>query len=76
MKTEIFLGKINFSLVQNNSGVFYGDNTLKGWRSRSKRNAALGWVNGDSNFIASRLNYLNDPDFIETLDKTKEDKQT
>ncbi len=70
MKTEIVLGKINISSVQNNAGLFYGDNTLKGWQTRSKSNATLGRVSGDGNLIASRLNFLHDPDLIDMLVKT------
>lgn len=70
MKTEIRLGRVNVTAVQNNAGVLYGDNILKGWQSRTKSNAALGRVNGDRNIIASRLSYLNDPDFIDMFVKT------
>lgn len=72
MKTEIYLGKVNLISVQNNAGVFFGENTLKGWQARSKTNAALGRVNGDGNMIVSRLNYTNDPDFVDMFVKTKE----
>jgi hypothetical protein len=70
MITEIRLGRVNVTAVQNNANVLYGDNILKGWQSRTKSNAALGRVNGDRNIIASRLNYLNDPDFIDMFVKT------
>ncbi|MDF9407988.1 hypothetical protein L7E55_06380 [Pelotomaculum isophthalicicum JI] len=74
MKTEIYLGKINLAMAQGNAGIFYGDNTLKGWRASSKRNLSLGRVNGDGNFIASRLNFLNDSDIIDMFVKTQEPK--
>ncbi|MDN5344955.1 MAG: hypothetical protein PWQ18_1068 [Clostridia bacterium] len=67
MKTEIYLGKVHLANVQNNAGIFYGENTLRGWQTRSKGNAGLGRVNGDGNLIASRLNYLHDPDFFDLL---------
>jgi hypothetical protein len=70
MKTEIRLGRVNVTAVQNNAGVLYGDNTLKGWQSRTKSNTVLGRINGNHNIIASRLNYLNDPDFVDMFVKT------
>lgn len=67
MKTEIHLGKMQITSIQSNAGVFYGDNVIKGWRAQSKTNSALGRVNGDGNMIASRLNFLNDPDIADTV---------
>ena len=70
MKTEIFLGKVQLTTVQNNAVVLYGDNTLNGWRTRSKTNVALGRISGDCNFVASRLNALNGSDIIDMVVKT------
>ncbi|OIQ53813.1 hypothetical protein [Neomoorella thermoacetica] len=53
--------------VNNNAGAFYGENTLRGWQTRSKGNTGVGRVNGDGNVIASRLNYLYDPDHFDLL---------
>lgn len=72
MNTKIYLGKVNFTSVQNNAGVFYGDNTLKSWQTRLKNNAALGRVNGDCNLIASRLNFINDSDIFDMVVKKQE----
>lgn len=69
MKTEIFLGKVQLTTVQNNAVILYGDNTLNGWRTRSKTNVALGRISGDCNFVASRLNSLNDSDIIDMVVK-------
>lgn len=71
MKTEIYLGKVVLSSVNNNAGLLYGENTLREWQIRTKGNAALGRVNGDGNLIASRLNFLNDPDIFDTVIKTR-----
>lgn len=71
MKTEIYLGKVNLSSVNNNAGLLYGENTLHGWQTRAKGNAAISRVSGDGNLIASRLNFLNDPDIIDTLIKMR-----
>jgi len=65
MKTEIYLGKVNVASVRNNAGVFYGENVLRGWQTRVKGNAGIGRVSGDGNLIASRLNFLQDADFID-----------
>ncbi|WP_211662112.1 hypothetical protein [Neomoorella glycerini] len=42
---------------------------MRGWQARSKSNTTLGRVNGDGNLIASRLNFLHDPDLIDMLVK-------
>lgn len=65
MKTVIYLKEVKMSSVQSNAGVFYGENRLSGWHSRSKGNNAVGRVNGDGNRIASRLNAVNDQDIID-----------
>ncbi|MGD0153095.1 MAG: hypothetical protein ABSC17_04925 [Thermacetogeniaceae bacterium] len=65
MKTEIIIGRIQVNEIRNNASAVYGDNSLNGWRSHSKVNYSLGRVNGDANLIASRLNYLSDPDGID-----------
>lgn len=65
MKTEIFLGRVTINAVQQNGAVFYGENSADGWKTRGKSNAALGRVNGDGNFIASRLSIVNDPDIFD-----------
>lgn len=65
MKTEILLGNVTINSIQQNAGVFYGENSAGGWKTRFKFNAALGRVNGDRNVIASRLNLVNDPDVID-----------
>lgn len=70
MKTEIFLGKVNISAVHQNAGVFYGENSVKGWKTRFKFNAALGRINGDGNIVASRMNLVYDPDIIDQFFKT------
>ncbi len=70
MKTVIYLKKVNMSSVNSNAGVFYGDNKLRGWQSRSKGNNALGRVNGDGNRITSCLNFIHDPDIIDMSIKT------
>ncbi len=70
MKIDIILGKTFINSVQSNGGVFYGENDLKGWKTHSKSNSATGRVNGDGNIIASRLNVLNDPDFMDTMIKS------
>lgn len=67
MQTRIFLGKVTMNSVNNNAGVFYGDNAPRGWRTHSKSNAGIGRINGDGNLITSRLNYLDDPDFFDLL---------
>ncbi|MGI9862053.1 hypothetical protein SDD30_11810 [Moorella naiadis] len=67
MKTEIHLGKSLVITVHSNAGLFYGENTLQGWQGRIKGNAGIGRVSGDGNLIASRLNYLDDPDFFDLL---------
>ncbi|MCG8402673.1 MAG: hypothetical protein MJA84_13955 [Firmicutes bacterium] len=65
MKTEIYLGKVTINAVQQNGAVFYGENSAGGWKTRSKSNAALGRINGDGNFVASRLNLVTDPDIFD-----------
>ena len=65
MKTEIVIGQIQVNEIRNNASAVYGDNSLHGWRSHSKVNYSLGRVNGDANLIASKLNYLSDPDGID-----------
>ncbi|AGL02357.1 hypothetical protein [Desulfoscipio gibsoniae] len=65
MRTEICLGKVIISAIQQNAGVFYGENSVEGWKTRSKSNAALGRINGDRNTIASRFNFVNDPDIFD-----------
>lgn len=65
MKTEIIIGQIQVNEIRNNASTVYGDNSLHGWRLHSKANYSLGRVNGDANLIASRLNYLSDPDGID-----------
>ncbi|SFR08721.1 hypothetical protein [Desulfoscipio geothermicus] len=67
MEIKIYPGKIDLSHIQYNSGVFYGDNNMQDWKTNNKYNAAIGRVNGDRNLIASRLNYLHDPDIIDLL---------
>ena len=71
MKTKIYLGKVYTSMVQENAGVFYGDNNMEGWKSSSKTNYAIGRINGDGNFISSRLNLIHDPDIFDMLTKTQ-----
>ncbi|MGQ9498344.1 MAG: hypothetical protein ACUVRC_04225 [Desulfotomaculales bacterium] len=66
MKTVICLGKVSIAGVRNNAGVFYGENALRGWRTRVKSNAGAGRVTGDGNLVVSRLNLLNDPDVVDT----------
>lgn len=70
MKTVIYLKEVKMSSVNSNAGVFYGDNKLRGWQSRSKGNNALGRVNGDGNQIVSRLNFIHDQDNIDMSIKT------
>lgn len=65
VRKQGYLGEVKFTNVQNNSGVFYGDARLKGWRSRSKGNSEMGRISGDKNSIASYLNWLNDTDFMD-----------
>lgn len=67
MQTRILLGKVTINSINNNAGVFYGDNVPLGWRTRSKGNAGIGRINGDGNIVASRLNYLDDPDIFDLL---------
>ncbi|GBF32037.1 hypothetical protein DCCM_0228 [Desulfocucumis palustris] len=62
---KLYLGRLELGSIQNNAGVFYGRNSLQGWQTRSKGNATLGRVNGDSNYIASRLNFLHDQDVFD-----------
>lgn len=65
MKTVIYLKEVKMSSVQSNAGVFYGENSLSSWHSRSKGNNAVGRVNGDGNRIVSRLNAVHDQDIID-----------
>ncbi|MEW5762864.1 MAG: hypothetical protein AB1776_06665 [Bacillota bacterium] len=65
MRTEIHLGKIIIISVQNNAGVFHGENLMRGWCTRAKSNSGFGRVSGDGNLVTSRLNLLNDPDLID-----------
>ncbi len=65
MKTEIIIGQVQINEIRNNANSLNGDNVLPGWRSHSKVNYSLGRVNGDANMVASRLNYLSDPDGID-----------
>lgn len=65
MKTEIIIGQVQINEIRNNANSLYGDNTLRGWRSHAKINYSLGRINGDANLVASRLNYLSDPDCID-----------
>jgi hypothetical protein len=62
---KLYLGRFELGSVQNNAGVFYGRNSLQGWQTRNKGNAALGRVSGDCNYMATRLNILNDQDIFD-----------
>jgi len=62
---ELILGKIKVDLLTGNSGVFWGENTLRGWHTYAKANAVMGRISGDRNFISSKINYLDDQDVID-----------
>jgi hypothetical protein len=64
-KTAIFIGQVQINDIRNNANLLNGDNIQRGWRTHSKINYSLGRVNGDANLVASRLNYLSDPDGID-----------
>lgn len=72
MNTQIFLGKVYVASINTNSGVFYGENKMVDWKSRSKNNASVGRVNGDGNYVGSRLNLIHDPDIFDMIVNTKE----
>ncbi len=68
---EISLGSVSIATVANNAAVFFGENSFHGWKTRSKKNAALKRISGDWNSIASIVNYLNDSDVLDVVVKTK-----
>ncbi len=70
MKTEIYLGKVNVTSVQNNAVLNYGESSFLKWVTRSKVNSALSRVSGDGNVFESRLNLVNDPDLFDVIIKT------
>lgn len=72
MKIDINLGSVSISNVQNNSSVLYGETTQNGWNTKTKVNATIARISGDSNLIANRLNLLNDPDLIDITVKSSE----
>ncbi|HHP50927.1 MAG TPA: hypothetical protein ENM97_03490 [Moorella mulderi] len=68
---RIYIAGIHINSLRNNAGYFSGENLAKGWRSRSKANAAFGRLNGDRNLVASQLNCVWDGDFLDTFIKLR-----
>lgn len=62
---RIFLGRIKIDQLTGNAGIFWGENTMRDWHTNAKANATLGRISGDGNYIASKVNYLNDQDLID-----------
>ncbi|MGB9792051.1 MAG: hypothetical protein ACPLTR_05675 [Thermacetogeniaceae bacterium] len=76
MKTLIYIKEVKMSSVHSNAGVFYGENSLSSWHSRTKGNNAVGRVNGDGNRIASRLNAVHDQDIVDMAVNTSGQRTT
>ncbi len=70
MKTEIYLGNVQVSSVQNNAVLNYGESSFIKWITRSKVNSALSRVSGDGNVFESKLNLVNDPDVFDVIVRT------
>ena len=64
-ETKIIVGQVQVGSIRANANLLQGDNMAPSWRSHSKTNYALGRVNGDTNLVECRLNYLSDPDYID-----------
>ncbi|KKM11559.1 hypothetical protein SY88_07600 [Clostridiales bacterium PH28_bin88] len=65
MAVFIKFGAISVDSMENNSGVFFGENVQLGWDSHAKNNQAVGPIAGKVIFITNPINILKDPDIID-----------
>ncbi|MGD6818064.1 hypothetical protein [Metabacillus sp. 84] len=63
---KIHFKSISVKLIQNSSGVFYGENIQYKWRNKSKSYEGFGRISGSSNKISNNL----------TIGGTQEKKET
>lgn len=57
---------IQINSLENDAGVFFGENVQSGWDSHSKNNQAMGQVFGNLNATLAPINIINDSDVIDS----------
>jgi|LSQX01.1.fsa_nt_gb hypothetical protein len=65
MAVFITFGAILVNSMENDAGVFFGENVQTGWDSHAKNNMGLGQVFGNGDLIISPLNIFSDCDIID-----------
>lgn len=65
MTVAFNIGFVRIGSMQNDSGVFFGQNIQNGWDSHSKHNLSGNGASGDYNIYPSMVSIISDPDFID-----------
>jgi hypothetical protein len=63
---SIVFNTIAVNAIEDNSGIFVGQNTASGWASHSKTQGSIVSVIGFYNTLPHNLNIINDNDVIDT----------
>ncbi|MDC3413711.1 hypothetical protein NC797_13770 [Aquibacillus sp. 3ASR75-11] len=64
-KGFIRFNSINVNSIDENSGIFTGNNNQYNWSSHSKENSGFGTIKGKRNLVIRPYNIVIDPDQID-----------
>lgn len=65
MAVFVNFGALVVNAMENNAGVFFGENSQSFWDSHSKNNQPMGQIFGELNCITVPLNINNDQDLTD-----------
>jgi hypothetical protein len=73
---RIFIGDLCVNTVNDNSGLFYGQNIQCNWQSSEKVNGGFGEVSGEGNTVQGDLLIIGDQDIVDTFINNFKPRQT